>query len=190
MKALSGFDYRPGFIDHSDALVWLRQLWNDLPWRQIPIHMFGRWVQQPRLVAWYADPGVSYTYSGLTLEANPWPQRLGALRNRLQEETSHRFNSVLVNAYRDGQDSMGWHADNEPELGPRPTIASVSLGEVRTLRVRSGRSGKSVPLKLESGSLLLMSGDSQQRYQHCIPKSARQMGLRINLTFRQIHSPP
>lgn len=141
---------------------------------------------QPRLSAWYADPGVCYRYSGIRLEDRPWHPRLAELRERLEAELGVSFNSVLCNAYRDGQDAMGWHADDEPELGTRPVIASLSLGHARTLRLRPRTGGPSTGHFLESGSLLLMEGRSQADWQHAVPRTRRASGLRINLTFRRI----
>jgi len=154
-----------------------------LDWSQREIVLFGRRRQQPRLVAWHGDPGACYRYSGLTLLPAPWHPALLEIRERLAEHTDAVFNSVLANAYRDGCDSMGWHRDDEPELGPMPVIASVSLGAERRLLIRA-RGQPSVGLKLEAGSLLLMRGDFQQRYQHALPKTRQPVGLRINLTYR------
>lgn len=186
MLDLPGFDYRPDFLESSLADELLSCLWLEVPWRSQTIKIYGREVLQPRLIAWYADPGVSYTYSGLTLTAEPWHEQVNQLRQTLVHRTGRQYNSVLLNAYRDGQDSMGWHADNEPELGPYPSIASVSLGQTRRMRVRKGNKGSSQAIDLEHGSLLLMEQESQLHYQHCIPKTRRVPGLRINLTFRQI----
>ncbi len=148
--------------------------------------MFDREVMQPRLICWQSDPGVVYTYSGLTLHPAGWHPGLDHLRSRLRVEWGLEFNSVLANAYRDGQDSMGWHADDEPELGPEPVIASISLGAARNFRWREKCNHRSSGLVLQSGSLLLLSGLFQKRYQHSVPKTARKTGLRINLTFRNI----
>ena len=181
-----GFDYQPGFLEPGEADQLLATLWREVPWRAQHIQLFGRQVLQPRLIAWSADPGVRYSYSGLRLEATPWHPAVQALRERLETGLHHRFNSVLLNAYRDGRDSMGWHADDEPELGPQPVIASLSLGEQRRMLVRHARGGRSRGLDLESGSLLLMHGNSQSDYRHAIPKTARAVGLRVNLTFRLV----
>ncbi len=181
-----GFDYVPGFLDSARATALLGQLHAEIDWRQDAIQLFGQSRLQPRLTAWCADPGVRYSYSGLDLEPCAWHQELDALRGQLQDRCGHRFNSVLLNAYRDGNDSMGWHADNEPELGPEPVIASLSLGDTRRLRVRPVGGGSSLGLDLDHGSLLLMSGRSQHDWQHAIPKTRRPVGLRINLTYRWV----
>lgn len=183
-------DYQPGFLCPAEASGLLETLANGLEWRQQDVFLFGKRAPQPRLTAWCSDPGINYSYSGLRLESGAWHPALRQLRERLETDLGQAFNSVLANAYRDGQDSMGWHADNEPELGPEPLIASVSLGATRRFRVRPrpGRASDEQPhsLELASGSLLVMRGQSQARWQHCVPKTKRPVGLRINLTFRQI----
>ncbi len=143
-------------------------------------------MDEPRLTAWYADPGVRYGYSGQALEPAAWPASLDTLRRELRARLGCDFNAVLCNAYRDGQDAMGWHADDEPELGPEPVIASLSLGATRRFRIRPRRGGESVGLELESGSLLLMDGRSQADYCHALVRTRRPVRPRINLTFRQV----
>ena len=188
MTLPAGFHYFPGWLSDADALN--TELWGSLAWSEREIVLFGRPVMQPRLVDWYADPGVAYRYSGITLGPKPWPASLDRVRNRLNEAFGTGFNSVLCNAYRDGADSMGWHADDEPELGREPAIASVSLGAIRRFRIRPRGGGASVGVDLEPGSLLMMQGRSQEQFQHALPKTLRAVGLRINLTFREIKAPP
>jgi alkylated DNA repair dioxygenase AlkB len=154
----------------------------ETPWEQRHIVLFGRRHAQPRLTAWYGD--VPYTYSGLTLEPRPWTALLAALRATVQEATGRAFNSVLLNYYRDGRDSMGWHADDEPELGPEPAIASLSLGQPRTFKLRHRNTGERRALALADGSLLLMAGRTQAHWLHALPRTAKPVGGRINLTFR------
>lgn len=184
------FIHQPGFLKGSEAQRLLQRLWNELDWAQRDIRIFGRWVPQPRLTAWYGDAGARYRYSGLELEPLPWHPELLTLRKRLEQRTGHAFNSVLANAYRNGSDSMGWHRDDEKELGPEPFIASVSLGSTRRFLLRERRAGNvpasSVGIELEAGSLLIMKGACQQRYLHSLPKTRQDVGLRINLTFRRI----
>jgi alkylated DNA repair dioxygenase AlkB len=149
--------------------------------------VFGKTHPQPRLVAWYGDPGTRYSYSGIDHEPLPWTKALQRLRRQVADVCGYGFNSVLLNYYRDGRDSMGMHADDEPELGPRPVIASVSLGEPRPFRlVHRRREAESLSLPLPSGSLLLMRGDTQRNWKHGINKTSRTCGPRINLTFRRI----
>lgn len=188
-RSWPGFEYLPAFVGSGSADRMLERLWRELEWSQPSIRLFGRLVQQPRLVAWYGDPGAVYRYSGLRLEPLPWHPLLQSLRRRIGQHCGHPFNSVLANAYRDGGDSMGWHSDDEPELGPRPVIASLSLGAPRRFLLRHRdreRGERSCGLVLEHGSLLLMTGDSQRLFQHSLPRSRQAVGLRINLTFRRI----
>lgn len=179
-------DYREAYIAPDEATEWLALLQSELAWRQQEITLFGRRVMQPRLTAWYGEEGCRYRYSGLTLEPRPWHPVLLELRQRLDRSLGCRFNSALANAYRDGQDSMGWHADDEPELGPRPLIASISLGATRRFLIRERGRSRSSGLDLEHGSLLVMKGDCQTTHRHCVPKTRKSVGLRINLTYRNI----
>lgn len=180
-----------GFLPPAEAAALLAELTASVAWRHEPIKLFGREVLQPRLTAWYGDSGAAYRYSGLLLEPLPWTPALLALRRRVEAAAGAAFNSVLLNLYRDGQDSMGWHADDEPELGPAPLIASLSLGATRRFRLRPrpgvGLAHPPLGLELGSGSLLLMQGSTQQYWQHAVPKTARPLGPRLNLTFRRIH---
>jgi alkylated DNA repair dioxygenase AlkB len=185
------FAYAPRFLAKPEADRMLERLWRELDWSQKEIRLFGRRLLQPRLVAWYGDPEAVYSYSGLRLEPLPWHPLLLQLRERIQLFSGHRFNSVLANAYRDGRDSMGWHSDDERELGRNPVIASLSLGATRRflLRPREVEPGvrrASLALAPGHGSLLLMQGDSQQRFQHALPRSRQAVGLRINLTYRLV----
>lgn len=182
--------FDPAFLPPAAASALLTQLIAEVAWEQRAIRIFGQEIPQPRLTAWYGDPAVRYTYSGLSWEPQPWTPALQALRQRVEAATGTRFNSVLLNYYRDGRDSMGWHADDEPELGPAPAIASVSLGATRRFRLRpkGGLIHAPLGLDLPSGSLLLMAGPTQQHWQHALPKTARPVGPRLNLTFRWVHS--
>ncbi|MGY2130904.1 alpha-ketoglutarate-dependent dioxygenase AlkB family protein [Hymenobacter sp. HD11105] len=179
----------PHFLPPSAAADLFKELLATIPWRQEPIKLFGKEVMQPRLTAWHGDPNAHYRYSGLSLEPLPWTPALQHLRQQVSNATGAEFNSVLLNLYRTGQDSMGWHADNEPELGPEPIIASVSLGATRRFRLRPGVGTfphAPVGLDLPPGSLLLMRGPTQQRWQHALPKTSRPVEARMNLTFRRI----
>ena len=171
----------------------LAELIAQVPWRAERIVVFGREVAQPRLSAWYGDAGAAYTYSGLHLRPRPWTPQLAELKRRVERASGAEFNSVLLNYYRDHRDGMGFHADDEPELGPRPTIASLSLGERRVFvmkrrSVRGAAPGATPPVRipLDSGSLLLMRGETQRHWLHGIAKLARPCGPRVNLTFRRI----
>ena len=166
----------------------MKQLIDEVPWRGENIIVWGKTYPQPRLTAWYGDNGANYTYSGIHLAPLPWTHTVIDIKNRVEEIAGTNFNSVLVNYYRDHHDSMGLHSDDEPELGRRPIIASVSVGEERTfiLKHKTRRDLKSVRLKLASGSLLLMKGDTQHCWKHGIEKEKRPCGPRLNLTFRRI----
>ncbi|UOQ54289.1 alpha-ketoglutarate-dependent dioxygenase AlkB family protein [Hymenobacter cellulosivorans] len=172
------------------AQTLLTELTTSIAWRQEPIKLFGKEVLQPRLTAWYGDAGAQYSYSGLTWQPLPWTLELQELREQVEAACGTSFNSVLLNLYRHGQDSMGWHADNEPELGREPVIASVSLGAARNFRLRPRDPQRTphepVTLELPSGSLLVMRGSTQQHWLHAVPKTARPIGPRLNLTFRRI----
>jgi alkylated DNA repair dioxygenase AlkB len=156
-------------------------------WCQEEILIFGQRRRVPRLVAWHGDPGASYVYSGTDHHPEPWTPELEYIRNRVRELSGAEFNAVLLNLYRDGRDGMGWHADDEPELGRNPVIASVSLGATRRfcLRHRRRRDLK-LDLPLPHGSLLLMAGATQHHWLHALPKTQRPVGERINLTFRRV----
>lgn len=179
--------YYPAFIPAEECRRTFDALAQDIPWRQEAIKMYGKDIPMPRLTAWIGDPGRSYRYSGVTYEPAAWTTFTAELRDRIEQHIGIRFNTVLANLYRDGRDSMGWHADNEPELGANPTIASISLGAVRRFQLRHKKKPEQrVDLDLEPGSLLVMAGALQHHWRHGIPKTARPVGPRINLTFRNI----
>ena len=148
--------------------------------------IFGKVTPLPRLTAWYGDEGAGYEYSGIRNEPLEWTAELARLRDEAGEAAGVSFNSVLLNLYRDGSDSVSWHSDDEPELGQDPTIASVSLGATRRFKLRHKATRETVVRDLEDGSLLLMSGNSQRLWEHCITKTRRPVGKRINLTFRVV----
>jgi alkylated DNA repair dioxygenase AlkB len=162
----------------------LARLVADTAWRAETITVFGQRHLQPRLTAWHGE--ASYTYSGLTLQPLPFTPLLQAIRAAVEAATGHRYNSVLLNYYRDGRDSMGMHSDDEPELGPQPAIASVSFGATRAFILRHKRTRETIKLDLTDGSLLFMGGALQHNWVHGINKSARSLGPRVNLTFRRI----
>jgi Alkylated DNA repair protein len=180
-----------GWLSVARAGDLMQHLLQELPWEVHRIRIFGREVDSPRLSCWIGDPDAVYRYSGSSFVPRPWTSGLAALRERLQQELGASFNSVLANLYRDGRDAMGWHSDDEPELGPEPLIASLSLGAVRrfVLRRRDDPARK-LALELGPGSLLLMGGSTQRYWKHALPRTARPVGARINLTFRQIAARP
>ena len=178
----------PNWLVNQEADQLLQKLTETLAWEAREIRMFGKWLPQPRLTAWYGAPEAHYRYSGLDWEPRPWTPELADLRQRLEAACNTSFNSVLANLYRHGQDSMGWHSDAEPELGAQPVIASISLGATRDFQLRH-KTRKDVPtetLQLSHGSLLLMAGPTQHFWKHQLPKRKRVSEARINLTFRQI----
>ncbi|MGZ3236453.1 MAG: alpha-ketoglutarate-dependent dioxygenase AlkB family protein [Burkholderiaceae bacterium] len=180
--------YQPSLALDNAADAIMRELINDVPWRSENIVIWGKTFVQPRLSAWYGDKGTDYTYSGIHLTPLPWTALLFDLKNRVESIAGTAFNSVLLNYYRDNRDSMGFHSDDEHELGNQPVIASLSLGEERTfiLKHKTVRTLKPVHLKLTSGSLLLMKGETQKYWKHGINKETRPCGPRVNLTFRFI----
>lgn len=183
-----GFQYAQAFLDPQEAGRLETALLSSVPWAETKIVLFGKRVLVPRLTAWYGDEGASYVYSGVRNLPLPWIGDLDRLRDLVSNEAGTRFNSVLLNRYRSGTDSVSWHSDDEPELGPTPTIASLSLGATRRFRLRNKQTRETHGLDLESGSLLLMDGESQRLWEHCVPKTKHQVGERINLTFRVIHA--
>jgi alkylated DNA repair dioxygenase AlkB len=187
--ALPGADFTldPDFLRSDDADALFGGLLADIRWEVHRIRLFGREVDSPRLSCWIGDPQAAYTYSGLRLQPRPWPPALQRVRERLQRETGIGFNSVLANLYRDGRDRMGWHSDDERELGPRPVIASLSLGACRRFVLRHRRElASKLAIELPHGSLLVMRGETQRNYRHALPATAKPVGPRINLTFRRI----
>lgn len=179
--------YFEHFLNVEDADRNFRVLLDAVSWNQDEIMMYGRRVRMPRLTAWYGDPGAVYTYSGLRNEPIPWNLPLLELRARVADAAGVTFNSVLLNRYRSGEDGMSWHADDEPELGDAPVIASLSLGTPRLFAMREKADKKrAIDVRLGHGSLLIMRGSSQKRFQHAVPKEKRAHGERINLTFRAV----
>lgn len=186
-------DLWPQWLDGAEADALLDELRRAIAWETHRIRLFGREVASPRLSCWIGDPGAAYTYSCSRFEPRPWPAALAGLRPRIEQACGAPFNSVLANLYRDGNDAMGWHSDDEPELGACPVIASLSLGAARRFRFRRRRMrgepvqpGDTVELLLPHGSLLRMAGDTQRSYRHDLPRMRHLSGARINLTFRHI----
>lgn len=183
--------YRPKWVDAQRADHWLQQLSQQTPWTQPQIKLYGRSIAVPRLVAWYGDTGAAYRYSGLVHDPLPWTPLLTDIRKRVEQEIGEPLNGVLLNFYRNGQDAMGWHSDDEPELGVQPLVVSLNLGATRRFDFRrKGASRIEYSLELEHGSLLVMSGPTQHHWQHQIARTRKVATRRINLTFRQIISEP
>ena len=183
------YQYIPEFLAQSEAEQLFNQLKSSIDWRQDKISVYGKQYSIPRLQAFIADEGITYTYSGLTLSGSGFPDYIETLKNRISSITNSRFNALLANLYRDGRDHMGWHSDDERELGTAPVIASLSLGAERTFQLRHRRSPKQrIDIELASGSLLIMGPKLQQQWQHALPKRLRVSQPRINLTFRYIYN--
>ncbi|MBD1394799.1 alpha-ketoglutarate-dependent dioxygenase AlkB family protein [Mucilaginibacter glaciei] len=181
-------DYRSGFFTKEEGSELVPLLKENIRWSQETIRMYGKLLNTPRLTAWYGDNNKTYAYSGKRYDPYPWTKELLFIKHRVDAACGVTFNSVLLNLYRNGNDSVAWHADDEPELGSNPIIASVSFGQVRRFDVRHNDDRKlKYSVDLEDGSLLIMKGDLQHNWQHQIPKSAKAMSERINLTFRIIN---
>jgi len=180
-----------GFYTSEEAAALMAALLAETPWRQERIRIAGEMRWQPRLTSWHGDIGADYAYSGIRLDPHPWTPTLSRMRRDIEVATGHAYNSVLLNLYRDGNDSVGWHADDEALLGPTPAIASLSLGQTRLFRLRHKRRLHApVDIQLTDGSLLLMAGSTQRHWEHTVPKERGERGPRINLTFRLIAARP
>lgn len=179
--------YYPHFFDKKEADAIFAQLTNDIPWQQDDIRVFGKIHPQPRLTALFGNEGKPYSYSNIKMQPHPWNPLLQKIKLLVESVSDTNFTTVLLNQYRDGKDSNGWHADNEKELGTNPIIASVSFGAERIFQLKHNSiSGLKQNILLEHGSLLLMKGTTQHFWKHQIPKTAKPIGSRINLTFRVI----
>lgn len=179
--------FYPDFLTEKLADDYLNILTEQLEWQQDEIKLFGKKHLQPRLTALFADNGKTYTYSGITMHPEPFPPVMLDLKEKIENKSGIIFTTCLANFYRHGRDSMGWHADDEKELGSNPVIASLSLGAERMFHLRHRiEKEQRYKLKLNSGSLLLMKGQTQHFWQHQVPKTAKPVGPRVNLTFRRI----
>ncbi|MDW8478888.1 MAG: alpha-ketoglutarate-dependent dioxygenase AlkB [Xanthomonadales bacterium] len=183
-----GFELRADYLAPEAARATFSRLLEELSFEQPQVRIFGRRLPSPRLACWIGDE--PYRYSGLTHPPRPWTPTLAELRDRLAAELRVPFNGVLLNLYRDGRDRMGWHADDEPELGPEPVIASLSLGAERDFALRRRPRGPILRFPLPSGSLLVMSGRSQRDFLHALPPAPATVGPRLNLSFRRLLRAP
>lgn len=179
--------YYPDFFGESPGMKFFELLKNQIQWKQEPIWIFGKKVMQPRLTAMYGDPEIPYGYSGIKMKPLPWTNLLQSIKGKIEDIAEDEFTHVLLNYYRDGADSMGWHRDNEKELGINPVIASVSFGAERDFQFRHYRTKENIiNLALKNGSLLIMKDSTQHHWEHQLPKRKKTSGGRINLTFRRI----
>ena len=172
------------YLSNSEALF--RQLIDKSDFRRERIKIFGKEILQPRLIAFYGDSGVGYTYSRKTLYALPWYSELKELKEKIEKDYSLQFNSALINYYRDGDDSMGLHADDEKELGKNPIIAGMNFGATRSIVFRRNAGTEKIKIELPNGSLLLMKGAIQHNWKHEVPKQKSVLQPRLNITFRNI----
>lgn len=175
------------FYEKLDSTQLLTQLLNEIPWQERSIKMFGKQVLQPRKMCWMGDSDCTYKYSGTEFSPMTWSKTVLDIKSKIESHTDFCFNSVLLNLYRDENDSMGLHSDNEKELGDQPLIASLSLGEARPFIFRHKTEKTKVKITLDSGDLLIMQGDTQKYWKHELPKLKQHVGPRINLTFRWIY---
>ena len=182
----------PDYFSRNEADGFFETFMNEVRWRQDYLQIYGKKVKLPRETAWYGDQGKSYAFSGIELDPNPWIDPLIEVKSRIERVSGADFNSVLLNRYRDGNDSVSWHSDAEPELGKNPVIGSVSFGATRTFVLKHRRTGIVEKLELAHGSFLLMTGPTQHHWVHQVPKvpgrAALDVGPRVNLTFRRIIS--
>ena len=179
--------YYPNFFDDQKSDELFQELIETIPWQQDDIKVFGKIHAQPRLTALFGNDGKSYTYSNIKMQPNVWNSVLLDLKQKVAAISKTEFTTVLLNLYRDGKDSNGWHADNEKELGTNPVIASLSFGAPRFFHLQHNQNKElKIKLLLEPGSLLLMKGTTQHFWKHQIPKTAKPVAPRINLTFRVI----
>ena len=174
------------FFNSNESNILLNKLIKNLSWESMMIKMFGKDLMIPRLQCWIGDEGCDYKYSGKILNRQNWSKELMLIRKKIAKEIKTDFNSVLVNYYRDGKDSMGWHSDDEKELGPNPTIASISFGSERNLHFRNKITKETISIPQTHGCLIVIDGRTQKNWQHSIKKTQKIIGPRINLTFRNI----
>ncbi len=182
--------YFPSLFNLDESHDFLNRLQTEIAWRQEPIRIFGKLVMQPRLTALYGDLEKEYRYSGLLMKPLAWTETLLEIKKRIEGLSDVTFTTALLNLYRNEKDSMGWHRDNEKELGPNPVIGSVSFGATRSFQLRHyyKKNLKEV-IDLEHGSFLLMRGSTQHFWEHCLPKRSKSCEPRINITFRVIKNP-
>ena len=179
----------PFAFNERESNRYLTSLIDKVPWQQDSLRIGGKEVLIPRLQCWMGDPGSGYSYSGIRLQPKPWSKDVLNIKTRIESLTEHKFNSVLLNYYRNGQDSVSWHADDEKELGDKPTIGSISFGAVRKFqfRAKSTDDVRKFNIELRNGSLLLMGDTLQNNWLHQLPKAPGLVRPRINLTFRRIY---
>ena len=180
--------YIENFFDFDQSQLYMKHLTNDIKWKREKIRMWGKEIVTKKRIAWYADEGKSYTYSGSTFYPVQWNEVLLEIKKRVEQHIRFQFNSVLLNEYKSGEVGMGWHSDDEKELGIDPIIASLSFGANRDFifKHKTDKSFEKIKIHLKSGSLLIMSGSTQHYWKHSLPKRLKVRDPRVNLTFRKI----
>lgn len=178
--------FYPNFFSKSESDLFLQKLKDDIEWKQESMNMYGKQVDFPRLTAWYGDNDKPYSFSGITLQPKVWSKELVGIKEKIEPISNVQFNSVLLNRYRSGNDSISWHTDAEKELGQNPVIASVNFGATRKFQLRHIETKEKIEIELTHGSLLIMQGELQHFWQHQVPKTSKFVNERINLTFRVI----
>jgi alkylated DNA repair dioxygenase AlkB len=178
--------FLPTFFPQEESNQMMKQLINETEWRQDTIKFYGKEINLPRLTAWYGDTNKPYSYSGIMMNPTEWSPLLLTIKEKMEEITNVKFSSVLLNYYRDGKDSVSYHQDDEPELGTNPTIASISFGATRTFKFRHITDKTTEKVELTNGSVVIMKGETQHKWEHSIPKTSKIIGPRLNLTFRVI----
>ncbi len=178
--------FQPNFFSKTDSDRFLKELRENTKWRQESMNMYGKKIDFPRLTSWYGDNDKPYSFSGITLQPHSWSPEILTIKQRIEQPSKTVFNSVLLNFYRNGNDSISWHTDAEKELGQNPIIASVNFGATRNFQLRHTKTKEKLEIELTHGSLLIMQGELQHFWQHQVPKTSKPVGERINLTFRVI----
>ncbi len=178
--------FYPNFFSKAESDSFLKNLRNNIVWKQESMNMYGKKIDFPRLTAWYGNNDKPYSFSGITLQPLPWSSEILSIKSKIEPVAKTAFNSVLLNLYRDGNDSISWHTDAEKELGTNPVIASVNFGATRKFQLRHIKTKEKLEIELTHGSLLIMQGELQHFWQHQVPKTSKVVGERINLTFRVI----
>lgn len=180
------FLFYPNFFTKSEGDFFLQKLKSEIEWKQESMNIYGKKINFPRLTAWYGGNDKPYSFSGITLSPKVWNEELVSIKSKIEPIAKVEFNSVLLNRYRDGNDSISWHTDAEPELGKNPIIASVNFGDTRKFQLRHIKTKEKLEIELSHGSLLIMQGELQHFWQHQVPKTKELKTERINLTFRVI----
>lgn len=178
--------FYPNFFSKTESDLFFQKFKSEILWKQESMNMYGKQVMFPRLTAWYGDNDKPYSFSGITLSPHSWSKELLEIKNKIEPIAKTQFNSVLLNQYRNGNDSISWHTDAEKELGTNPIIGSVNFGATRKFQLRHIETKEKIEIELTHGSLLIMQGELQHFWQHQVPKTTQKVNERINLTFREI----